>query len=1140
MNKKNYVCLGLALLLLILPLAPAAAAAPVADGVIGQAADVQLIPGSLAAKAPTDNITRGEFLELVSRLNEKLGADSGGAQQDNPQGTITLQEASVLLVDAIDAGFPHADVTLYSQTVFDDNWQIAGEAKAAVNYLYHHRIIGVPGVYMIHPRKELTVQQAVEMVYRIYLAGDKFNIKTTIPDEWEWAIDPVYDGLGPNTKFSGGLAAVSHNGQYGYIDRYGQVVIPFQYDMAYDFSEGLSKVVKNGRTGYISKQGETVIPLEYEDGGDFSEGRVWLKREGKYGFADPSGTELIPLQYDYAYDFREGLAPVKKEGRYGYIDFAGNTVIPFQYDWAASFSEGLARTGSRSEYNYIDKAGEVALALGYDYLFDFKDGRAIVFNRDQYGVIDKTGQFQIGFGKFGLIYGFNNGLSVAHGNSGYEGNHSYINPAGETVIGGEPFYDAEDFSEGLAAVASHNKITDKGTRSYVTRMGELILPRRANIKAESIHDDNAFYLQAFSEGLAAVVTGEGKLGFIENPLLKRPIEGEGILEGPVQVKAGSDYTLTYSLRGAKNISAQQIKLTYDQDVLELQGSPDMMSELARLVRTKEIAPGEVNYLLAIPGHEHQMTGDVEIMQFHFKVKKQAASAYVASVSAVLADGQGNEAATGPVWNPPIAAIPVSVPVTSIAVTGEAGAASINVRGGTLQLYAEVSPANADNPTVTWAVYNEDGTATDKAEISIGGLVTANKDGTVKAVATAADGSGASGSLMIAISGQSGSTPVGSGGGSPSDTISHELGTVKLADNSATLTISADKLDALAKKSGETVKIDFSGSGRKSQIVDIAAASLSALSTSGKSLEVNTGAAAIILPPNALKLDGATGAVKIGISRNGQSAVSQNGLVSLTEAVSVTIADGAKNLDLQKPVGIALNLQADGKDLQKAGIYALDAKSGTWEYVGGIARGNRLILQTSNIADTVYAAFIYNKSFLDVATGHWAKDYVEVMASRHVVDGIDGARFAPSGTVTRAEFAAMAVRMLQLPAAPGSALFPDVAKGAWYADEIAAAAQAGILQGDGTGVRPEDPISRQEMAMMAVRMLKSYGINPTAAGAAYADQPEIADWARDAVGAAQSLGIMDGRPGNVFKPRDFASRAEAAAVFYRLIDKSGQM
>ncbi|NOU74528.1 hypothetical protein GC098_24550, partial [Paenibacillus sp. LMG 31458] len=93
------------------------------------------------------------------------------------------------------------------------------------------------------------------------------------------------------------------------------------------------------------------------------------------------------------------------------------------------------------------------------------------------------------------------------------------------------------------------------------------------------------------------------------------------------------------------------------------------------------------------------------------------------------------------------------PVESISVNGAGGANAITVKNGTLQMQAAVLPANAKS-SVTWNVYEADGvTATDKASIDANGLLSAKKDGTVKVVAAATDGSGVQGSTTIAISGQ---------------------------------------------------------------------------------------------------------------------------------------------------------------------------------------------------------------------------------------------------------------------------------------------------------------------------------------------------------------------------------------------------
>ena len=93
-----------------------------------------------------------------------------------------------------------------------------------------------------------------------------------------------------------------------------------------------------------------------------------------------------------------------------------------------------------------------------------------------------------------------------------------------------------------------------------------------------------------------------------------------------------------------------------------------------------------------------------------------------------------------------------IPVTSIAVQGQAGATTISTLGGTLQMEASVLPMNATDGTYTWGIIN----LTGSADIDANGLVTAITDGTIKVTVTANDGSGVNGSENITISNQSSS------------------------------------------------------------------------------------------------------------------------------------------------------------------------------------------------------------------------------------------------------------------------------------------------------------------------------------------------------------------------------------------------
>ncbi|NOU98723.1 Ig-like domain-containing protein [Paenibacillus planticolens] len=134
-------------------------------------------------------------------------------------------------------------------------------------------------------------------------------------------------------------------------------------------------------------------------------------------------------------------------------------------------------------------------------------------------------------------------------------------------------------------------------------------------------------------------------------------------------------------------------------------------------------------------------------------------------------------------------IPYWNPVSSIAVTGAGGATAITALNGTLQMTADVLPANADNKSVIWSIMNTDGTATDKATISTAGVIAAVKNGQVKVIATAIDGSGQTGSATIDITGQLGVVS--------SISVSGAGGASAIATKGGTLQMSAEVLPANA-------------------------------------------------------------------------------------------------------------------------------------------------------------------------------------------------------------------------------------------------------------------------------------------------------------------------------------------------------
>lgn len=124
-------------------------------------------------------------------------------------------------------------------------------------------------------------------------------------------------------------------------------------------------------------------------------------------------------------------------------------------------------------------------------------------------------------------------------------------------------------------------------------------------------------------------------------------------------------------------------------------------------------------------------------------------------------------------------------------------------------------------------------------------------------------------------------------------------------------------------------------------------------------------------------------------------------------------------------------------------------------------------------------------------------------------------------------------------------YNDVPENAWYKKYVDDATANGVLQGSPSGsefaFRGDDNTTRQEMAIVASRLL---GINTTAFADVklpFADTAKIADWALGNVKVAYYFGIMKGSAdatGLNFRPASNISREEVFAMFVRLYDLSG--
>ena len=158
-------------------------------------------------------------------------------------------------------------------------------------------------------------------------------------------------------------------------------------------------------------------------------------------------------------------------------------------------------------------------------------------------------------------------------------------------------------------------------------------------------------------------------------------------------------------------------------------------------------------------------------------------------------------------------------------------------------------------------------------------------------------------------------------------------------------------------------------------------------------------------------------------------------------------------------------------------------------------------------------------------GHWAESAIRSLVTSEAISGYPDGTFRPDNTISRAEFASIIVKAFNIPT-DSSKLFADTA-GHWAQEAIASAYAAGIIAGyDDMSFGPDDPITREQMAVMIV---KAKGLVPDGSTLSFNDQNSISPWASESVAAAAANQLISGYPDNTFRGGNFATRAEAVMV-----------
>jgi hypothetical protein len=471
-------------------------------------------------------------------------------------------------------------------------------------------------------------------------------------------------------------------------------------------------------------------------------------------------------------------------------------------------------------------------------------------------------------------------------------------------------------------------------------------------------------------------------------------------------------------------------------------------------------------------------------------------------------------------------------------------------GSSAQLTATIAPADATDAGVAWSSGDAE-----VASVSATGAVTAHKAGTAVITAHTSDG-GFTATVQVTVaaasSGESGQN------GSGNSTVTEPEAVVQVGKNGLAFEVKANAeglakvavkpeqlLRALAQVGSGALEIEINGDEetKKTQIsIPVQAWLGNVAAAEARPVRIVAGGAAITLPATLAEL---------ATAETLTLHVSKVELESLTAELREQLGADA--------VAYELTLDVDGKSVTSFGAvgvkvelpYVLNAGDNPHQLVvyyltengAAVVVNNGKYNAATGRAEFVakhfsrYAASLNPVAFSDLTGVPWAQAAIDSLAARGIVHGVGEERFAPSRSVTRAEFLAMLIGALELGDDGAEASFTDVDRKHWYYGAVASAQKLGIVKGKPDGsFGANATITRQDMAVMVYRALQAKGVVLQAEKAAepFSDQTLIGGYASEAISALQRAGLMAGTGNGAFTPQAEATRAQAAAVIFRIL------
>ncbi|MDR1205150.1 MAG: S-layer homology domain-containing protein, partial [Peptococcaceae bacterium] len=177
-------------------------------------------------------------------------------------------------------------------------------------------------------------------------------------------------------------------------------------------------------------------------------------------------------------------------------------------------------------------------------------------------------------------------------------------------------------------------------------------------------------------------------------------------------------------------------------------------------------------------------------------------------------------------------------------------------------------------------------------------------------------------------------------------------------------------------------------------------------------------------------------------------------------------------------------------------------------------------------------------FTDVNTSDWFYSEIEYAYTHGLFAGTSADAFSPNTPMTRGMIVTVLARLYGADVKEYTVSgFDDVAAGKYYTPYVEWAKQNGVVNGVGDNkFAPDAEITRQDLAVIITNYARfaNKQFPVTLQYQIFADEADIAEYAKSAVQTLYCGNIIGGKPNNIFDPKGSATRAEVAAILHRFV------